>query len=130
MIIDKGHKMTLTTIDGRKVPVRLEVNPKARRLILRIDERQREAVAVAPSRGQLSEVAGFAADRIDWLAGRLEAIPERTLSLMAQLFRYAVKLAASAVMDRAALPALSKAHRPVCERLVTLEHLPSGSRGF
>ena len=76
MIIDKGHKMTLTTIDGRKVPVRLEVNPKARRLILRIDERQREAVAVAPSRGQLSEVAGFAADRIDWLAGRLEAIPE------------------------------------------------------
>lgn len=68
--------MTLTTIDGRKVPVRLEVNPKARRLILRIDERRREVVAVAPSRRQLSEAAGFAADRIDWLAGRLSAIPQ------------------------------------------------------
>ena len=76
MIIDKGHKMTLTTIDGRKVPVRLEVNRRARKLILRIDERTREVVAVAPSRKQLSEVAGFAADRIEWLASRLSVIPE------------------------------------------------------
>ncbi len=75
MIIDKGHKMTLTTHDGRRVPVRFEVNPKARRLILRIDERTREAVAIAPSHRQLPEAAGFAADRLEWLAGRLSEMP-------------------------------------------------------
>ena len=48
MIIDKGDKMALVTKTGETVNVRLEVNPKARRLILRLDERKREAVAVAP----------------------------------------------------------------------------------
>ena len=35
MIIDKGDKMALVARNGQKVQVRLEVNPKARRLIYR-----------------------------------------------------------------------------------------------
>ena len=76
MIIDKGNKMALTTRSGQKVIVRLEINPKAKRLILRLDERNREAVAIAPSRRKLSDAAAFASERIDWLAAQLSALPE------------------------------------------------------
>jgi len=54
MIIDNGDKMALTANSGQKVTVRFEINPKAKRLILRLDERRREAVAIAPSRRKLS----------------------------------------------------------------------------
>ncbi len=82
MIIDKGDKMALTAKSGQKVIVRLEINPKAKRLILRLDERQREAVAIAPSRRKLSDAAAFASQRVEWLAKQLSALPDH-LSLAA-----------------------------------------------
>mmetsp|Transcript_4315 Transcript_4315/g.5645 ORF Transcript_4315/g.5645 Transcript_4315/m.5645 type:complete len:276 (-) Transcript_4315:14-841(-) len=79
MIIDKGDKMALRTKSGETVKVRFEINPKARRLILRLDERRREAVAVAPSKKKIGEAAAFARDRIDWIAEHLQALPEQTI---------------------------------------------------
>ncbi|MEM7768492.1 MAG: M48 family peptidase, partial [Pseudomonadota bacterium] len=76
MLSDKGQKMTLTASDGQPVDVRLEVNPKARRLILRLDERTREAVAVAPTRRELQAAARFAAERVDWISERLGTLPD------------------------------------------------------
>ena len=76
MIIDKGDKMALVSKTGKKVTVRLEVNPKARRLILRLDERNREAVAIAPNARKIGEAAAFARDRVDWIAEHLQALPE------------------------------------------------------
>ena len=75
MIIDKGDKMALVTKCGQTVHVRLEVNPKARRLILRLDERKREAVAVAPSKRKIGEAAAFARERVDWIAEHLQGLP-------------------------------------------------------
>jgi len=75
MIIDKGDKMALVTKSGESINVRFEVNPKARRLILRLDERNREAVAVAPSRRKIAEAAEFARDRVEWIAEHLRALP-------------------------------------------------------
>lgn len=75
MIIDKGDKMALVTKSGQTIHVRLEVNPKARRLILRLDERNREAVAIAPSKRKIGEAAEFARDRLDWIAKHLQALP-------------------------------------------------------
>ncbi|GAB5459386.1 MAG: SprT family zinc-dependent metalloprotease [Henriciella sp.] len=77
MINDKGNKMALTAKSGRKVQVRLEVNPKAKRLILRLDERAGEAVAVAPSKRKLSEAAAFASERVDWIEEHLQNLPDR-----------------------------------------------------
>jgi predicted metal-dependent hydrolase len=77
MIIDKGDKMALVTKSGKTVNVRFEINPKARRLILRLDERTREAVAVAPSKRKIGEAAEFARDRVEWIAEHLEALPEQ-----------------------------------------------------
>ena len=76
MLIDKGQKMTITAPDGRIVLVRLEINPKARRLILRLDQKTREAVAVAPNRRMLREAAGFAEEKAGWIADQLSNVPE------------------------------------------------------
>lgn len=76
MRYDNGHTMALSASDGSVITVRLQVNPKARRLILRLDERRREAVAVAPSAQQLGEAAAFAEGRADWIASRLARMPD------------------------------------------------------
>lgn len=68
--------MAVTARSGRKVTIRLEVNPRARRLIVRIDEKAREAVAVAPRQRDLPAAAAFAADRADWIAARLAQLPD------------------------------------------------------
>ena len=76
MLIDKGQKMTVNAPDGSVIPLRLEVNPKARRLILRLDHKSREAVAVAPNHRMLGEAAGFAQEKSDWIAEELSKVPE------------------------------------------------------
>ena len=68
--------MTVTAPDGRSAVVRLEVNPKAKRLILRLDQKSREAVAVAPNRRMLHEAAGFAEEKAGWIADQLGKVPE------------------------------------------------------
>lgn len=78
MFPENGQKMALRAGNGSSITVRLEVNPRARRLILRLDERAREAVAVAPSRRELPAAAAFASERVDWIAQRLERMPETT----------------------------------------------------
>ena len=76
MTYNNGQTMTLRAPNGQRVRVRFEVNAKARRLILRLDERRREAVAVAPSRRQIKDAAAFAAERADWISMRLQHLPE------------------------------------------------------
>lgn len=76
MPYNNGQTMTLRAPGGHRIKVRLEVNAKARRLIIRLDERRREAVAVAPSRGQIEAAAAFAAERVDWISSRLQHLPD------------------------------------------------------
>ncbi len=58
-------------LDG--VAVRLRVNPRARRIILRLDANRSEGVAVAPSAKRLPDAVAFARSRRAWLAERLAA---------------------------------------------------------
>lgn len=53
------------------VPARLSVNPRARRLSIRIDSRAGEAVLISPSRRGLVDVIAFAHTRRDWMRARL-----------------------------------------------------------
>lgn len=73
---DKGQKVTLTAPDGRKVPVRLEINPRAKRIILRLDRGNRQGVAVAPGKRFLADATAFAAERAGWLADQLDKAPD------------------------------------------------------
>jgi predicted metal-dependent hydrolase len=63
----------LIDVDGR--PVRLTVNPRARRISLRLDPARREVVAIAPSVRKLADAADFAALRTEWIAAHLDRLP-------------------------------------------------------
>jgi hypothetical protein len=54
--------------------LRLRVNPRARRLSVRIDSRAGEAVATAPSARRLADAVEFARSRGVWVRARLGAV--------------------------------------------------------
>ncbi|MBL8538539.1 MAG: M48 family metallopeptidase [Hyphomonadaceae bacterium] len=63
------------TSDGRRVPIRLVVNPRARHVSVRIDPTRREAIATAPSQRQLKRAVRFAAERALWIVSELARLP-------------------------------------------------------
>jgi predicted metal-dependent hydrolase len=65
-------------VDVRGRPVRLRVNPRARRISLRVDAQRGEVVATAPTAGGLADALRFAESRGDWIADRLAALPTQT----------------------------------------------------
>lgn len=66
----------LLKIDGEPVPVTLKLNPRARQLIVRVHPSTGEVVVVAPSRRSLSHAMEFARKQSEWIAQRLENVPE------------------------------------------------------
>ncbi len=62
-------------LDGRIVPLRVVVNPRAKRIGLRLDAARREAVAVAPTQRLAPKAAAFAIDRAGWIAMQLNKLP-------------------------------------------------------
>jgi len=62
-------------VDIGGVTVRLRVNPRARRISLRLDLRRGEAVAVAPDVRNLDAAVAFVRSRQPWMAARLAAAP-------------------------------------------------------
>jgi predicted metal-dependent hydrolase len=57
--------------------LRLAVNPRARRVSLRLDRTSGEVVAVAPTARKLSEAVAFARERSGWIAQRVAELPRR-----------------------------------------------------
>lgn len=81
MRFDSKPKAELTqteieTIDGKRVPVKLIVNPRARHVSVRIDPTRREAIATAPTKRHLKHAAQFAAERAGWIAQELSRLPK------------------------------------------------------
>lgn len=69
--------------NGQRLPLedltaRLSVNPRARRLSIRIDARAGEAVLIAPSERKLAEVVAFARTKTSWMRERLAERPQGT----------------------------------------------------
>ena len=62
--------------DAVGVPARLSVNPRARRLSIRIDGRAGEAVLVAPSERGLAQAVAFARTKAAWMRQRLAERPQ------------------------------------------------------
>ncbi len=69
--------------NGQRLPLdgltaRLSVNPRARRLSIRIDARAGEAVLIAPSERKLADVVAFARTKASWMRERLAERPHGT----------------------------------------------------
>ncbi|CAN5221236.1 M48 family metallopeptidase [soil metagenome] len=62
--------------DDQRLVLRLSVNPRARRISIRIDNKAGEAVAVAPSERRLADAVAFARSKSAWIVERLEARAE------------------------------------------------------
>ena len=67
-------------VDGDRLQVagatvRLRINPRARRVSLRMDRRAGEVLAIAPSKRLLAAAAAFAREREAWIGERLAEAP-------------------------------------------------------
>lgn len=68
-------RRALLRIDGRHVAVTLQLNRRARRLIVKVHPSTGEVSVVAPSRRALDEALDFARTESDWIAKRLASVP-------------------------------------------------------
>jgi predicted metal-dependent hydrolase len=66
-------------LPGGKVPVRVRISPRARRLALRIDAQAEAVELVLPRRTSLNRALGFIEENRDWLDKRINALPPRTV---------------------------------------------------
>ncbi len=66
----------LLRIDGRPVSVTVRLNPRARRLIVKVHPSTGEVSVVAPSRRALDHALDFARSESAWIARRLAHVPE------------------------------------------------------
>jgi len=67
----------LIDVDGRSVPVLCRRNPRARRLILKVDTALDKVELVLPPGASRARGLRFLKTKTDWLAERLEAMPTR-----------------------------------------------------
>lgn len=66
----------LLRIDGKPVEVTVRLNPRARRLIVKVHPSTGEVSVVAPSRRSLDHALEFARSESSWIARRLAHVPE------------------------------------------------------
>ena len=62
-------------IRGKSVPVKVRLNPRARRLIVKVHPSTGEIAVVAPSERSVHRALDFARQEEDWIAGRLAKVP-------------------------------------------------------
>jgi predicted metal-dependent hydrolase len=65
----------LLRIDGEAIPITLRLNPRARRLIVKVHPSTGEVTVVAPSRRGLQNALDFARSERDWIQHRLAHVP-------------------------------------------------------
>jgi predicted metal-dependent hydrolase len=66
----------LLKIDGRPVEVTMRLNPRARRLIVKVHPSTGEVTVVAPSRRGLDRALDFARGEAPWIARQLARVPK------------------------------------------------------
>jgi predicted metal-dependent hydrolase len=62
-------------IGGKSVSVKVRLNPRARRLIVKVHPSTGEIAVVAPSERSVNRALDFARQEEDWIAGRLAKVP-------------------------------------------------------
>jgi len=71
----QGSKRELLRIEGRAVEVTLRLNPRARRLIVKVHPSTGEVTVVAPSHRSLDRALDFARGEIRWIARQRARVP-------------------------------------------------------
>ena len=69
----------LLKIDGRAVELNVRLNPRARRLIVKVHPTTGEVMVIAPSKRALDRAVEFARGESDWIARQLAHVPARVV---------------------------------------------------
>jgi len=72
----RPQRRELLRIEGRPVPVTMKLNPRARRLIVKVHPSTGEVTVVAPSQRALDRALDFAQSESSWIARRLARVPQ------------------------------------------------------
>lgn len=72
----QGSKRELLRIEGRPVEVTMRLNPRARRLIVKVHPSTGEVTVVAPSHRSLDRALDFARGETRWIARQLARVPQ------------------------------------------------------
>ena len=73
---------------GRKFPLRLRYNSKAKRIILRVDQEHDGALITLPPGASEAEAFTLAQENSDWLIDRLEALPPKKMFADGQVLTF------------------------------------------
>ena len=71
----KVAQRELLRIEGRAIEVNVRLNPRARRLIVKVHPSTGEISVVAPSQRALDRAMDFARGQSDWIAAQLSRVP-------------------------------------------------------
>jgi predicted metal-dependent hydrolase len=74
VVLKKSHELFVAQVSGRKIPVVIKRNARARRLILRIDEGLGLPVITLPSRTALARGEDFLRENLLWVEDRLSRL--------------------------------------------------------
>jgi predicted metal-dependent hydrolase len=69
----------LLKIDGRAVELNVKLNPRARRLIVKVHPSTGEVMVIAPTKRALDRAVDFARGESDWIARQLAHVPSRVV---------------------------------------------------
>ena len=82
----------LLKIDGRLLEVRVRLNPRARRMIVKVNPATGEISVTAPSKRGLAHALDFARGEKDWIAGQLAKAPGPVLMAPGAMIPFRGKL--------------------------------------
>ena len=71
----KAPRRELLKIDGRLLEVKVRLNPRARRMIVKVNPATGEVSVTVPTRQGLNSALAFARREHDWIARQLAIVP-------------------------------------------------------
>ncbi|MBN9553925.1 MAG: M48 family metallopeptidase [Alphaproteobacteria bacterium] len=72
----RAVRRELLAIDGADVAINVRLNPRARRIVMRVHPDSGEVMVTAPTRGGMAQALAFARGEAQWIARQLERRPK------------------------------------------------------
>lgn len=80
-VMDVSKPLPLANLplpDGGTLPIIVRINPRARRILMRLDPFSRTAIVTSPSKRRVSDAIAFAQGNGAWAQQKLDALPTRS----------------------------------------------------
>ncbi len=72
----RAVRQELLAVDGADVAVHVRLNPRARRIVMRVHPTTGDVIVTAPSRGGMAPAMAFARGETQWIARQLQRLPK------------------------------------------------------